>query len=179
MRNRGKQESQRGTTLVEAVVAMTVLMIGALGLAQVFVLGMVHASTSQANLIAREKAREAIESVHTARDTKTITWAEIRNAGGGGVFLNGPQQLWNAGADGLVNTADDQLTNTLQSIAPGPDGVLNTTDDLRATDFTRDIAIQDVAGMPTLRQVTVIITYRVGSVTPPPYRLVTFVSSYS
>ena len=58
---------------------MSILTVGLLGLAQAFYLGMQHMSTSSANLIAREKAREAVESVHTARDTRTITWAQIRN----------------------------------------------------------------------------------------------------
>ena len=70
---------QRGFSLIEVVVAMSILVVGLLGLAQVFYLGMVNASTSSANLIAREKAREAIESVHTARDTRTIAWTAVRN----------------------------------------------------------------------------------------------------
>ena len=71
-----------GFTLIEALVAMAILTVGLLGLAQAFYLGMQHMSTSSANLIAREKAREAVESVHTARDTRTITWAQIRNVVG-------------------------------------------------------------------------------------------------
>ena len=96
-----------GFTLIEALVAMMVLTVGLLGLAQSFYVGMRHMSTSSANLIAREKAREAVESVHTARDTRTITWDQIRNVSNGGVFLDGAQPLQNAGDDGLVNTADD------------------------------------------------------------------------
>ena len=56
-------------------------MVGLLGLAQVFYFGLSIVGTSSAQLIAREKAREAIESVHTARDTRVITWAQIRNVG--------------------------------------------------------------------------------------------------
>ena len=41
------------------------------------------------SLIAREKAREAIESVHTARDTRVITWAQIRNVDAPGLRLPG------------------------------------------------------------------------------------------
>jgi hypothetical protein len=175
----GAARWQRGSTLIEAVVAMTVLLVGALGVAQVFVLGMVHASTSQASLVAREKAREAVESVHTARDTRVITWTQIRNVGAGGVFLDGAQPLWSAGVDGLINTADDDDSRELETIAPGPDGLVGTGDDVRATDFTREILIEEVPGSPALRQLTVIITYRVGAITPPPYRLVTFVSAFS
>lgn len=171
--------SQQGSTLIEAVVAMSIMLVGALGLAQVFVLGMVHASTSEASLIAREKAREAVESVHTARDTGTITWEQIRNIGNGGVFVDGAQPLWIAGTDGLVNTEDDDDLNQLEVIGPGTDGVLGTTDDVRAENFTREVLIEDVDGSPNLRQVTVIVTYQVGAVRPPPYRLVTFVSAFS
>ena len=85
------------------MVALSILMVGLLGLAQVFYFGLSIVGTSSSQLIAREKAREAIESVHTARDTRVITWAQIRNAArtatappgrgttanGGGIFLNG------------------------------------------------------------------------------------------
>ena len=110
-------KSDKGFTLVETVVAMGILSIGLLSLAGVFTLGLRHMQTSSPGLIAREKAREAIESVHTARDTRVITWAQIRNAAapncawanttanGGGRFLNGQQNLLAAGPDGLVYTA--------------------------------------------------------------------------
>ena len=68
-----------GFSLMEMIVALSILMVGLLGLAQVFYFGMAIVGTSSAQLIAREKAREAIESVHTARDTRVITWAQIRN----------------------------------------------------------------------------------------------------
>ena len=141
---------QRGFSLIEVVVAMSILLVGLLGLAQVFYLGVVNASTSSAHLIAREKAREAIESVHTARDTRTIAWTAVRNvnpptvtdpvfspgctaiaavgaqpavtftATGGGVFLNGEQLLRQPGVDGLVNTADDAAAGPEE--LPGANG---------------------------------------------------------
>ena len=51
---------------------MAILATGLLSLAGVFVLGLNHLASSSAALIAREKAREAVESVHTARDTRVI-----------------------------------------------------------------------------------------------------------
>lgn len=159
---------------------MVLMTVGLMGLAQVFVIGMTHASTSSAALIAREKAREAIESVHTARDTRVITWAQIRNTADGGVFVNGAQPLRQAGPDGLVNTGDD-LAALEEILTPGPDALLGTADDVRVPmrDFTREILIEDVAGSPALRRLTVIVGYRVGTMRPPPFRLVTFVSSFS
>jgi hypothetical protein len=158
---------------------MGVLLVGALGLAQGFVLGMVHASTSQASIVAREKAREAVESVHTARDTGLITWAQIRNVGNGGIFVDGPQPLFEAGLDGIVNTEDDDDLERLEVIGPGGDGVVGTADDMVAENFTREVLIEDVAGSPNLRQVTVVVGFQVGAVRPPPFRLVTFVSAFS
>ena len=102
---------------------MSILSFGLLGLAQVFYLGMQHMSTSSSTLIAREKAREAVESVHTARDTRTITWAQIRNVSAGGVFLDGEQPLNAAGNDGLVDTADDADAGVETQRDPGPDGI--------------------------------------------------------
>ena len=51
---------EAGFSLLEVVVAMSILVVGLLGLAQTFYVGMSLVSTSSPNLIAREKAREAI-----------------------------------------------------------------------------------------------------------------------
>jgi Tfp pilus assembly protein PilV len=178
-----------GSTLLEALIALIILSVGLMGLAQVFALGVSQSSTAGAALIAREKAREAIESVHTARDTKVITWAQIRNVSDGGIFVDGPTPLRRPGVDNMVNTADDcqavdddRCESILEATRqPGPDGRLGTDDDVLTplTDFTREIAIDDVPGSPALRRVTITISYRVGRLRPPPYTLVTYVSSYS
>ncbi len=170
-----------GFTLLETIVAMSILSVGLLGLAQVFVLGMQHMSTSTANLIAREKAREAVESVHTARDTRTITWAQIRNVSAGGVFVDGEQPLYAAGEDGLVNTADD-VTAGLETLRdPGRDGTLGTADDVLTplAGFTRRIEIRELNPVNTaLREVVITITYEVGPQRRT-YTLRTFISAFS
>lgn len=172
---------QAGFTLVEALVAMAILTTGMLGLAQTFYLGMAHMSTSSATLVAREKAREAVESVHTARDTRTITWNKIRNVSAGGVFLDGVQNLYAAGADGLVNTADDAAAGVEAQRDPGPDGILGTADDLLTplTGFQRQIAISEVEPVnPDLRALVVTITYTVGR-QHRTYTLRTYISAFS
>jgi len=171
------RDGESGSTLIEVLIATTILTVALVGLAQAFVLGVTHSAVSQNNLIAREKAREAVESVHTARDTRTITWAQIRNVADGGVFLDGAQPLHQAGADGLINTDDDP--DALEVIGPGADGLLGTDDDQRGVGFQREIIIEDVAGSPALRRLTIVITYPVSGLRPPPFRLVTFVSSFS
>ncbi len=71
--------SDAGFSLIETMIAMAILATGLLSLAGVFIMGLNHLSSSSASLIAREKAREAVESVHTARDTRVITWCQIYN----------------------------------------------------------------------------------------------------
>jgi prepilin-type N-terminal cleavage/methylation domain-containing protein len=180
-----------GFSLIELMVALSLLMVGMLGLAQVFYFGLAIVSTSSAQLIAREKAREAIESVHTARDTRVITWAQIRNAGapdcsawptttpsGGGAFTTAEHALLAAGPDGLVATADD----TGQEATPGPDNTLGTADDIPLDGFRRQIVICDINGNPNLRQVAVTIRYKGSRAVGLPnrtYTLVTYISSFS
>ena len=122
------------------------------------------ASTPQ--LLAREKAREAIESVHAARDTGEASWATIRNVADGGVFANTAQAIRDPGVDGLVNTSDDGEAQ------------------MSAELFTREIDILpinfDGTGTvnPNLREVRVIVRYKVYSAWQT-YTLVTYISSYS
>ena len=204
---RPEPRRDRGFTLIETMVCLVVLTIGVLGLAQVLSVGMRQLSSSAPALIAREKAREAIESVHTARDMRVITWAQINNVAGGGVFLAGAQPLLQPGADGLVNTADDGLSctpTTLSTpcydaiVAPGADAILGTTDDVRTElrAFTREIQIAElVPPSSTLRLLRVVVRYSAPGVAMPTtcmasdnvtplvrpgcYVLTTYVSSYS
>jgi len=180
-RDRGPA-SEAGFSLLETLVAMSILATGLMGMAGVFTLGMAHLAASSAGLIAREKAREAVESVHTARDMRVVTWSQVRNVSQGGVFLAGAQSLRTAGPDGLVNTADDGALE--MSLSTGPDNVLGTADDLQTplNAYTRQIEISDIVtnGVPSLslRQLRVTIRYNVGQMTRS-YVLTTFISSIS
>lgn len=179
--NRTTSRGMSGFTLIEALIALSILSVGLLGLAQAFYLGMRAMSTSSANLIAREKAREAVESVHTARDTRIITWAQIRNVSDGGVFLNGAQPLRVAGVDGLVNTADDAAAGIETQRAPGPNGIIGDADDFLTplNGFQRQVEILELNPVnPDLREVRVTITFQVGPQRGT-YTLRTFISAFS
>jgi prepilin-type N-terminal cleavage/methylation domain-containing protein len=184
--------SERGFSLMEVLVAMVILSVGLLGLAQTFYSGMAIMMSAPATLVAREKAREAIESVHAARDTVVLDWAEIRNvtapagcpagttANGGGVFLVGAQTLRRPGTDGLVNTADD--TSASLEASPGPDNLMGTADDIPLTGFTRQVDICDVNGNTALRMIIVTIGYRAAGGVGQSQRQVvlrTLISSFS
>lgn len=174
--------SESGFSLVESLVSVGILAFGLLAIAAAFVHGAAQLSGSHLDVLAREKAAEAIESVFTSRDTRTIQWTQIRNVegpdgGAGGIFIDGARPLWRPGPDGLINTADDD--DTLEAlVAPGPDGLLGTADDVSQplAQFTREVVIRDVS--LTLRELTVIIRYSVGTV-PREYSISTLISSYA
>jgi prepilin-type N-terminal cleavage/methylation domain-containing protein len=185
-RPEGRASTDSGFTLIEVMVAMLVLTGGLMSLVGMFALGVTSAAQSTPMMIAREKAREAVESVHSARDTGTLAWNTVFNVSDdpNGVFLDGPQYLKAAGDDGLVNTADDGAIETMES--PGPDGIHGTSDDRTTTlsDFKREVAIDTLtldasaAVNPALRKVTVTVTYKFHGADQH-YVLVTYVSSYS
>jgi hypothetical protein len=175
------RHSEAGTSLIEVMIALVVLSVGALGMAGVFTQGMEKTMSSPGDLVATQKAAEAVETVFSARDSHTITWAEIRNVEGvsgsdDGVFLDGPQPLTMPGDDGLVNTDDDE--DIEQVFLPGPDQFLGTEDDVveTLTAYTREIQIVDL--QDDLRSVTVTVTYRAGA-SIRTYTLTTYISNYS
>jgi hypothetical protein len=172
-----KWRSGRGTSLIETVVALGVLSVGALGTAAVFTQGMERAKSSPGDLIATQKAQEAIESVFAARDSVVVTWPQLRNVAGagsdGGIFLDGPQDIKDPGADGIVNTADDGPIETVTY--PGRDLVMGNADDKTVTvsGFTREIQIRNTT--TDLRSITVTVTYRSGT-SLRTYTLVAYIS---
>lgn len=167
MTRRRKTSSQRGFTLIEAMISIAILSFGVLSLAAVYSQGLFYANTTQIDYIAEKKAEAAIETIFTARDTQLLTWSQINNTNGSttGVFLPGAQPLLAPGTDGLLGTADDDASNPDSVITgPGPDNILGTADDAKINLnpwMTRTIQFQDVTGEPNLRQVTVTINYTV------------------
>lgn len=177
----GPATAGAGFTLVEVLFALAIVTTAALALAAVLGQGVQLMRASQAQMIATEKATEAVESVFTARDTRVLAWAAIRNVAGdtgtdGGIFLDGLQPLRRPGPDGLINTDDDGPVEEL--VLPGPDSLLGTADDERVplTGYTREIEIRDLG--PNLRRLRVTVRYQVGSGTRD-HVLVTFISSYA
>ncbi len=183
-RNRPRRNPQSGFTLLEAMIAIVILSFGILSLAAVYAQGIQVASMTQMDYIAEKKAEEAVETIFAARDSGLLLWTNIRNGLGGatdGVFLVDPQPLLAAGPDGLYGTLDDDKSNPdVVILDPGPDKILGTTDDvvMSLKNMTRTIAIADVPGEPGLRQITITLTYTVGS-TSRQYTLVSFISQFS
>lgn len=177
---------QSGFTLIEAMISMVVLSVGVLSLAAVYAQGIFFAGLSQYDYIAEKKAEQAVEAMFTARDIRSLSWSQIQNVSTGGVFVDGPQPILLPGADGLVGTQTDAGSpDESVIIGPGPDGIFGTPDD-QVVDLNpwmkRTIAITPVviagASEPNLRQVTVTVTYQIGT-HQRSYTLVSYISSFA
>jgi len=177
-----RAHTQKGFTLIETMIALTIMALGILSLAGLFSQGLRSSYTNQIQFIAQQKAQEAMETIFTARDTHILSWAQINNVSQGGVFKDGPQPLLAPGPDGLVGTGDDDVNNpNVIVVGPGPDKVLGTSDDITVNLnpwMTRTILIQPVNGTPNLNQVTVTISYTYEGQTNQ-FQLVCFISNFA
>ena len=157
----------RGFSLLEVMISIVVLTVGLVSLLGVFGLSMAATQTSQQDMIAKQLANEALESIITARNTSQLTWDQIANIGtGNGIFVAGFQPINLAGADGIIGTVDDAGAGGQVLREPGADGIYGTADDtlVPLTNYQRQITIGQVvdAGgnvMTTLRSITVTIRY--------------------
>ena len=141
---------ERGFTLLEVLMAMAVMVIGLLSLGYGIGLGLEAVQMSTMDTIAREKAREAMEDVFTARDTAAIQFSQICNIPTSGsnpnncLFVNGLTPMYTADSLGLVNTNAAATQGTIETYqTPGPDGILGTADDVTytLTTFQRAISV--------------------------------------
>jgi hypothetical protein len=155
-----RRHEESGFSLVETIVSLGVLTVGALGLAGVFAQGLKSTATSPNELLATQKAAEAIESVFSARDSRTLTWAQVRNTSDGGIFIGGEREMNLAGADGILNTGDT--------------GEVLESENLER--FTRQIRITDLSD--DLRTITVTIRYPAGS-SLRTYELTAYISRFA
>ena len=191
------RSDQSGFSLIEVMISMAILTIGSLGLLSVFGVAVRATQTSQQDMIARQMASEAIESIYTARNSSQVNWSQIQNVSSGGIFLNGFNSLKCAGPDGIIGTADDDSCLSATGATcpnggvkclnePGLDGIMGTADDvlLSLSNYPRQILITpllDGAGNPiqTLNQVSVTVQYAAaGSTIPKTYVINEYISAY-
>src|SRR6267378_236138 len=139
------KHSEAGITLIEVMISSLFLTIALLSVAMSMGQGIAATYTTQEQLIAKQKAQEALESVMMARNTQEIGFAQIQSVASGGIFVAGFQPIENMGNDGIPNTADD--AGPVESITfPGVDGVLGTGDDVTVSlsGYKRQITISTV-----------------------------------
>jgi prepilin-type N-terminal cleavage/methylation domain-containing protein len=175
----------RGFTLIEVMVSMVVLCVGLVSLLGVLGLAMKATQGSEQLAVSKQLANEALESILTARETSNVTWTQIQNTGSGGIFLPGLNPIYNAGVDGIIDTADDSASGFQTLQLPGPDGIFGTADDifLPLTNYQRQIDIEPVisGGQPdgNLRSITITVRYTTPQLSvPQTYILTTYISPY-
>jgi len=184
--SRVRRQAERGFSLLEVVISMAVLTVGLVSLLGVFGLAMASTQTSQQDMIAKQLANEALESIVTARNTSQVSWAQVQNIANGGIFLNGANPIYLAGADGIVGTADDAVAGEQTLTEPGPDGIFGTADDVSIplTGYQRTILISPVYDsqgnlVTTLRGVNITVRYATTQARlPKTYVLSSFISQY-
>jgi type IV pilus modification protein PilV len=184
--SRVRKRAERGFSLLEVMISMAVLTVGLVSLLGVFGLAMASTQTSQQDMIAKQLANEALESIVTARNTSQVSWAQVQNIANGGIFLNGANPIYLAGADGIVGTADDAAAGEQTLTEPGPDGIFGTSDDVSIplTGYQRTILISPVYDsqgnqVTTLRGVNITVQYATTQAKlPKTYVLSSFISQY-
>lgn len=191
-RRTSRRTQQEGFTLIEVMVSMVILTVGLVTLLGVFAMAMATTQTAQQDLIAKQLASEAMESIFTARQTSQLNWSDVQNTSQGGIFLDTPQfqPIYNAGVDGIQGTADDAASGLRTLTLPGPDGIVGTVsgknDDtqLPLTNFQRSIQISSVMDnnnnpLPDLRNVVITIQYNVPRMNvKKQYVLTSYISQY-
>ena len=165
-----KQEA--GFSYIDVMIAITILMIGVMGLVGAITNGINMTTRSATALAAKQISSSSMEAIFTARDLDigdNFGWDKIGNVADaavpGAIFLAGKQNIYpSAGADGVIGTADDSW---------GADGVSGTADDAAANTpvpgMQRQIRVTGLVDPDrptspiTLRQIDVIIYYNVGA----------------
>jgi len=190
-------QRQEGFTLLEVLISTVILTIGMVSVLGALCLAVSATQTAQQDMIARQLASEAMESVYAARNDSEMTWSQVNNVSNGGVFVDGPVQVKCAGPDGILGTADDAACLTPAGAncpnggvrcltEPGPDGILGTADDVTVSlvNYTQTFQITPLftaSGSlePALRQVTITINYSIAqSPVPKTYTITEYISAY-
>jgi hypothetical protein len=172
-----------GFSIAEVMTAMFILSVGLVGMLALFSTAIDNMQGSQEDLICKQKAREAVEAIFTARESAQINFSNINNnTTAGGVFVTGFQPLGLPGADGLIGTADDGPTETM--VLPGADGVLGTNDDqvIVLSNYQRQISITTLMSgnvpNPDVRQLQVTVQYTNDRGRVRTYTINTLISRY-
>ncbi len=168
--NRPSQKDSRadsGFSLLELVIASTILTVGLLAVASSIGYAMVASNHGRAVTNTKLLVVSILEQMETLRNTGNLTFGQLSNVGqvdntgatrGFPGFLNGFQQIsTNPGPDGIFGTSDDLID-------AGADRLFGTSDDFINPNFavvgyTREIQITSLS--PSLKKVTVTISYPV------------------
>ena len=162
---RSIKRSDSGFSLLEMVVAITLLTVGLLGVASAIGYAMVASNHGRAITNTKLLAVSILEQMETLRNTGNLTFGQIANVGqvnNTGAARNfvgfpaGPQQVsTNPGPDGMFGTADDLVDAGNDQIFGTPDDFVNPN--FALVGITRRIQITSLSS--SLKKVQVIVDY--------------------
>lgn len=162
-----KERSDSGFSILELVVAATILSVGLLAVASSIGYAMITGNHGRAITNTKLLVVSILEQMETLRNTGGLTFGQIANVGqvddtgaarGFVGFQTGFQQIsTNPGPDGIFGTADDLID-------AGNDGIFGTADDFVNPNFavvgyTREIQITSLSS--SLKKITVTVRYPV------------------
>ena len=107
---RRRNRRQQGFTLLEVLISMFVLTVGLVSMLGVFATAMAATQSAQQDMMAKQLAQQAMETIYTARETANLTWDQIQNVGGAGspgIFRTGLQAIKQPGTDGIYGSIND------------------------------------------------------------------------
>ena|SRR5215471_19016630 len=116
LRRKKADQSERGFSFVETMLAVGILATAAVSLGAALTASLVVTRVSEQQLRAKQMCTSAIESILAMRDiamvNQTMDYSKINNVSNHGIFLDGPQQVTDSeGPDGIIGTADDNGNN--------------------------------------------------------------------
>lgn len=165
-----ERKKESGFSLLEAIIALVILLIGILATTQALAFGMLSMQESEKRTLAKEMTRSTMETIFSIRDLlafdpqegETYNWnaIQIKNGTNAGIFLDGWNPIReNPGDDGIFGTADDACP------AANPCTVGTYTNNSAVVNgLERKIEISDITenGVVRKRLVTVRVRYYVG-----------------
>lgn len=166
-----KQKNQAGFSLIEAIIAMVILLVGILATISALSFSIFSIQDSEQRAVSKEITRSTLETVFSMRDLLAFNqqsggaaynWdsIKIKNGSNGGIFTDG----WNPirespGVDGIFGTDDDACAG------PGDCGSGATINDSAILPgYERKIEIDDIVenGVVRKRRITVRVRYIIG-----------------
>ena len=152
--NTQKQKAQRGFSLIELMIATVVVAVGLLAMIGLFAKSLAIMQYAQEGIIAKQKAREALEGVYTARDDSSLNFTQIDNFANGGIFKDGFVQMMINTTTGISGTTSDSNT---------PDFVVIDGQNVNLANYQRQILFSPIPAAggggndPSIKQVTVTV----------------------